>query len=51
MVDCSEILEVDGVEYLIQGELSDPIVMFRPVDELLECERDAIQIMPYYSER
>lgn len=46
----SEIAEVDGTEYLVQGELSDPLVMFRPVDELLEFERDAVQTMPYYSE-
>jgi len=37
------VVEVDGTKYLIQGEVDDKITMFRPIDELLECERDPIQ--------
>lgn len=37
------IVEVEGDELYVQGNIDDPITMFRPTDELLECERDPIQ--------
>jgi len=37
------VVEIDNTEYLVQGEVDDQITMFRPVDKLLECERDPIQ--------
>jgi hypothetical protein len=41
---CS-IVEVDDTEYLVQGKVKDELTMFRPVTELLECERDNVQKM------
>jgi len=37
------LLEIDDEDCLWQGGVDDEITMFRSVDELLECERDAIQ--------
>jgi len=37
------IVNVDDDELYVQGRVDDPITMFRPTDELLECERDPIQ--------
>jgi len=52
MTDCSdyggsysEIVEVDGTDYLVQGRVDDHLTMFRPVNDLLECERDTVQKM------
>jgi len=41
----SSVVEIDGTEYLIQGKVDDELTMFRSVDNLLECERDAVQCM------
>jgi len=37
------IVNLDDDEVYVQGHVKDPITMFRPTDELLECERDPIQ--------
>lgn len=39
----NHILDVEDSEYLVQGKVDDELVMFREIDELLECERDEIQ--------
>jgi len=39
------LLEVDGDQYLMNGEPSDEIYMIRSINELLECERDEVQKM------
>lgn len=41
----SSVIEVDGVDYLVQGRAEDELIMFREVDNLLECERDNVQLM------
>jgi len=40
----STIVTVDDEEYLFQGDVDDELTMFRSVDELLECERDNVQL-------
>ena len=39
----SDIVNIDDTKYLVQGRVDDEITMFRPINELLECERDNIQ--------
>ena len=39
----NNILDIDDTLYLVQGRVVDEITMFRPIKELLECERDQIQ--------
>lgn len=39
----SSVVEIDEDLYLVQGKINDPIVMFRELDKLLECERDQVQ--------
>jgi len=39
----NHIISIDDTEYLVQGKVDDTITMFRPVNDLLECERDTIQ--------
>lgn len=41
----SKIVDVDDQDYLFQGEVDDPLTMFRPVNELLECEKDNVTKM------
>lgn len=41
----STIITVDQKKYLVQGDIDDQILMFRTVNELLECERDNVQKM------
>lgn len=41
----STVVDIGDDTYLVQGAIEDPIVMFRTVDELLECERDNVQLM------
>lgn len=41
----TDIVEEDGETYLFQGDTDDELIMFRQVDTLLECERDAVQQM------
>jgi len=41
----SKIIEVDDTDYLVQGRIDDKLTMFRPVNDLLECERDTVQVM------
>jgi len=43
----SDVITVDGDQYLMQGDTDDEIVMFRDVDDLLECERDPVNLMMY----
>lgn len=37
------IVGVDNTDYLVQGKIDDQITIFRDVNKLLECERDAVQ--------
>jgi len=39
----SDIVNIDDTKYLVQGRVDDEITMFRPINELLECEKDTIQ--------
>ena len=39
----NDIVNIDDTRYLVQGRVDDEITMFRPINELLECERDNIQ--------
>ena len=39
----NDIVYIDDTKYLVQGRVDDKITMFRPINELLECERDNIQ--------
>jgi len=39
----NNIVDDDETTYLVQGRVDDSIIMFRSVNELLECERDPIQ--------
>jgi len=39
----NDIVNIDDTKYLVQGRVDDKITMFRPINELLECERDNIQ--------
>jgi len=41
----SKIVNVDDQDYLFQGEIDDPLTMFRSVDELLECEKSNVNRM------
>jgi len=41
----SHIVELDGEDYLVQGSINDELTMFRPISELLECERDNVNKM------
>lgn len=41
----TDIVEIDETKYLVQGDLQDAITMFRPITELLECERDNVNVM------
>jgi len=41
----NHIVEIDDEDYLVQGRVDDPITMFRTVDDLLECERDNVNVM------
>lgn len=41
----SQIITVEDTDYLVQGQVTDTLHMSRPVDELLECERDNVQKM------
>lgn len=41
----TDIIEVNDTQYLVQGDLTDAITMFRDVNDLLECERDNINVM------
>lgn len=41
----NHVVEIDDTDYLVQGKVEDPITMFREVDDLLECERDNVQLM------
>jgi len=38
----NHIVEIDDTDYLVQGNINDELTMFRPVSELLECERDNV---------
>lgn len=46
----SKIVDLENEQYLIQGRVEDPLTMFRPVDDVLECERDRVQKMPYFKD-
>lgn len=46
----SKIVNIDDTDYLIQGRVDDPLTMFRPVEQVLECERDAVQAMPHFKD-
>jgi len=39
----NDIVNIVDTRYLVQGRVDDEITMFRPINELLECERDNIQ--------
>lgn len=39
------IINVDEDELYIQGRIEDPLTMFRDLDNLLECERDNVQVL------
>lgn len=42
----SYLVETNGDHYLVQGyESEDELEMVRCIDDLLECERDAVQVM------
>jgi len=44
----SQIVTVDDTDYLVQGGVKDPLTMFRPINEVLECEKDAVQTLPRF---
>lgn len=46
----SKIVSIDDTDYLIQGRVDDPLTMFRPVNNVLECESDAVQKMPFFKD-
>jgi len=39
----SHVVEIDDTDYLVQGKIDDPLTMFRPVKDLLECEKDNVR--------
>lgn len=41
----STLVELEDETYLVQGDTSDELTMFRPIDELFEFERDSVQKM------
>jgi len=41
----TDIMEINGEYYLIQGDLDDKITVWRKVSDLFEIERDEIQKM------
>lgn len=41
----THVIDLDNTLYLVQGDLDDSITMFREIDNLLECERDNVQMM------
>jgi len=41
----TDIIEIDDQDYLVQGDLQDAITMFRPVNDLLECERSNVNVL------
>jgi len=38
----TDLIEIGGTIYLVQGDLQDALTMFRPVDKLLECEKEKV---------
>jgi len=38
----SDVIEVDGENYLVQGRIDDPLTMMRPVNNLLACEKQPV---------
>lgn len=41
----STIIHFDDTDYLVQGNINDDILMFRDINELLESERDNVNVM------
>jgi len=41
----TDLFDVNGTDYLSNGDLDDPLTMFREVEDLLECEKDNVQKM------
>lgn len=46
----SKIVDLKNETYLVQGRIDDPLTMFRPVEQVLECEKDEVQKMPYFKD-
>lgn len=40
-----QVVEREEGEYLVNGKLTDELTMFRPIDDVLEAERDNVQLM------
>jgi len=41
----TDLVTVNDDLYLVQGDLTDSIVMYREITDLLECERDSVNVM------